>query len=357
MVASVLLFVSGGHALAESNEQKLTRALANLQAAENKYGKGHHGTKAALQDVARVYAVLKNPKCLEVLGQIYQIAKKNPEPERYFRPKQIEMWYHYEIEDNRRAAQLLVEVFQILQRCDFTDGWKAQYMMETMDYARDFFDEVGYNYAIKELKKLLSASGSLDANQRHITSENVRRAEHNIKGIKEIKKMSGESGEDVFLDEKSFLAGLDKISQGTSEQSETKGGKSATYDPVSDFEANRARILGAAHKDSSAFNAALMVAISYRLAEEWSKAEELFSDLERIISKKPSLDPEAQSEIENHLAAVYQNVGNFEKALEICQTRLRQLPAKNQESLPAALSNIAYLEPVRKVACRFLRIV
>lgn len=346
MVGFLLVFTER-RSLAESNEQKLPRALANLQAAENKYGKGHIGTQAALQDVARVYAVLKNPKCLEVLGQVYQIAKKNPEPERYFRPKQIEMWYHYEIEDNRRAAQLLVEVFQILHRCDFTDGWKAQYMMETMVYARDFFDEVGYSYAIKELKKLLSASGSLDANQRHITTENVRRAEHNLRGIKEIKKMAGESVEDVFLDEKSFLAGLDKISQGASEQSETKGGKSATYDPVSDFEANRARILESARKDSAAFQSALLVAMVYRTAEDWSKAEELFSELDRIVSKNPSLDSEAQLEIPNHLSAVYQNIGNFEKALEMSENglrRLRQLPAKEQDSLPATLSNIAYLQ-------------
>jgi CHAT domain-containing protein len=342
-----MLYVCGRHALAESNEEKLPRALANLQTAENKYGKGHPGTQVALQDLARVYAVLKNPKCLEVLERIYQIAKNNPEPQRYFRPKQIEMWYHYEIEDNRRAAQHLVEVFQILHRCDFTDGWKAQYMMESMDYARDFFDEIGYSYAIKELKNLLTASRSLDANQRHITTENIRRAEHNLKGIIEIKKMAGESVEDVFLDEKSFLAGLDKISQGASEESETNGGKSATYDPVSDFEANRARFMETARKDPAAFQAALLVAISYRNAEDWSKAEELFSELDLIVSKSPSLDSEAHLEIPNHLSAVYQNIGNFEKALEMSENglrRLRQISAKEQDSLPATLSNIAYLQ-------------
>jgi CHAT domain-containing protein len=264
-------------------------------------------------------------------------------PEWRFRPKEVEMLYYYEMEDRKKSAKALKELVDIILSSDFADGWKAQYMLETAALVSSFFDSFGMEYTLERITGFLSSSDTLNSQQR---GEVQKRVKQLAGAARMLKKMANGNVQDVFKDEKSFMEALSDASE--ADQNEKDPDElEAPLDALSEFEANRARILENARKDSTAFLTALAVAISYRLAEDWSKAEELFSELDQIISKNPRMDSEAQLEIPDHLAAVYQNIGNYEKALEMCEThlrRLRQIPAKEQESLPAALSNLAHLQ-------------
>ena len=330
-------------AFGQTPHEKLANAQESLRAAEAKYGVGHFGTVAALQVVALAYSELKDKRCLETLNIIDSILDQYEEkPEWRFRPKEVEMLYYYETEDRKKSAKALKELVDIILSSDFADGWKAQYMLETAALVSSFFDSFGMEYTLERITGFLSSSETLNSQQRGEVKKRVKRL---AGAARMVKKMANGNVQDVLKDEKSFMEASSDASESNPHDKDPDEPE-APVDSLSEFEANRARILENARKDSTAFLTALAVAISYRLAEDWSKAEELFSELNQIISKNPRLDSKAQLEIPDHLAAVYQNIGNYEKALVMCKThlqRLRQLPAKEQDNL-AALSNIAHLE-------------
>lgn len=351
LIAAFFAITANQTTFGQTPDEKLATAQESLRVAEASYGIGHFGTVAALQGVALAYSELKDKRCLETLNKIDAILDNYAENAHQWRsrPKQIEMLYYYETEDRKKSAQKLKELVDIILISDFTDEGKVQYMLETAVLVSIFLDSHGVEYTLLRIKEFLSNPNSLNAQQRIKIQENVKLMTKSANAMRMIRKMAEGNVQDALIikDEKSFTAALSEESKGNHDRKDLNQIKPSSSDLSSNFEANRARTLENASEDSAAFLATLLVAISYRAAEDWSKAEELLSELDQIISKNPRLDSTAQLQIPDHLAAVYYNIGNFDKALEMCETRLRRLrlsPANQPENLPDALSHIAFLQ-------------